>query len=263
MYRPYKDICDKGLLEPGKLWLWQGPETWVLNFPTKIHWRNPSKLDWIEAGLKKFVKQYAVRGIQDISFPRLGCGNGGLDWADVRPMMEHYLEPLDIPIFIHDFSYEIGMPEHMEHLATQMMAEQLHNDSFDEFMESLRRVLEVSHGRLEELQAGKKFVATLASDGTLTLSGDRSDSVMIETEALRGIWLSLRNGIVTREKAGWADRDGADALLAILSVLPVARPVQIQRPASTESELAVELKPAAKRTFVAEQENDQTQFAWA
>ena len=88
MFKAYKDICERKLLQPGKLWLWKSSTPWILNFPTKVHWRRPSKLEWIEAGLAKFVAAYEAQGIREISFPRLGCGNGGLDWADVKPLME-------------------------------------------------------------------------------------------------------------------------------------------------------------------------------
>src|SRR5690242_10651893 len=82
MFAAYRRICEEKKLVPGKLWLWRGSDYWTLNFPTKIHWRNPSKLEWIEAGLKKFVTAYEKQGIREISFPRLGCGNGGLDWDE-------------------------------------------------------------------------------------------------------------------------------------------------------------------------------------
>src|SRR5690606_34022385 len=116
----YKRICDEGLLEPGKWWLWQGSDQWVLNFPTKKQWRSPSRLEWMEMGLEKFVANYQVRGITEIAFPRLGCGNGGLDWNDVKPLMESYLSPLPIPVYIHDFEVNIGLPEHLERLAEQV-----------------------------------------------------------------------------------------------------------------------------------------------
>src|SRR4029077_5528254 len=93
MFQAYKNPCAKKLLEPGKLWLWKASDRWILNFPTKRHWRYPSKLEWIDAGLKKFVAEYEKRGIVEISFPRLGCGNGGLQWDDVRPLMERHLSP--------------------------------------------------------------------------------------------------------------------------------------------------------------------------
>lgn len=92
------------MLQPGKLWLWRGSERWVLNFPTKIHWCDPAQIEWIEQGLLKFVTEYANRGITSVAFPRLGCGNGGLDWDDVQPMMKHFLSPLPIPVFIYDLN---------------------------------------------------------------------------------------------------------------------------------------------------------------
>ena len=69
MFFEYKRICEKKLLAPGKLWLWRGADSLILNFPTKQHWRSPSKLEWIEAGLKKFVSDYQELGIIEISFP--------------------------------------------------------------------------------------------------------------------------------------------------------------------------------------------------
>jgi O-acetyl-ADP-ribose deacetylase (regulator of RNase III) len=101
MFKAYKHICDQQQLRPGELWLWRGPERWVLNFPTKDHWRNSSRLEWIESGLSRFAADYDSLGIQEISFPRLGCGAGGLDWDHVRPIMERHLSSLPIPIAIH------------------------------------------------------------------------------------------------------------------------------------------------------------------
>jgi O-acetyl-ADP-ribose deacetylase (regulator of RNase III) len=107
MFTAYQRLCQDGKLEIGKLWLWKANDQWVLNFPTKKHWRNPSKLSYVEAGLKKFLAEYERRGIREISFPRLGCGNGGLDWQDVKPLMEQYLRRLPIPAYIHDFEKDI------------------------------------------------------------------------------------------------------------------------------------------------------------
>lgn len=101
MFERYREHCKSGALAIGKLYLFRTPNKWVLNFPTKEHWKAPSKLEWIETGLEKFVAEYETQGISSISFPQLGCGNGGLDWAQVKPLMDHYLRPLPIPIFVH------------------------------------------------------------------------------------------------------------------------------------------------------------------
>src|SRR5258708_35436993 len=55
MFGEYQKVCEQRKLEVGKLFLWRGPHKWVLNFPTKKHWRNPSKPEFIEAGLKAVV----------------------------------------------------------------------------------------------------------------------------------------------------------------------------------------------------------------
>lgn len=102
MYEQYKKYCDDGSLTIGKLMLWRDePDHWLLMFPTKTTWRKPSDLSYIEAGLKKFTDTYTDKGITSAAFPRLGCGNGGLNWEDVKPLMEKYLGPLSIPCYVY------------------------------------------------------------------------------------------------------------------------------------------------------------------
>lgn len=102
MFLKYRDICSKKLLSPGKLHLWKSDTKWILNFPTKNHFRNPSEIEFIEEGLKKFVDTYEEKGITSISFPLLGSGLGGLDWeTEVKPLMFKYLSDLNIDIKIY------------------------------------------------------------------------------------------------------------------------------------------------------------------
>lgn len=113
MFDVYERVCGAKKLDVGKLLLWRGAEKWVLMFPTKKHWRNPSKPEYVEAGLQKFVDTYAEKGITSIAFPRLGCGNGGLDWTLVQPLMERYLKRLPIPVYIYVGTYQDQVPEHI------------------------------------------------------------------------------------------------------------------------------------------------------
>lgn len=101
MYKAYREACEDNTFHMGKLMLWREVDHWILLFPTKENWRNPSKLEYIEQGLKKFVETYFEMGITSIAFPRLGCGNGGLDWNDVKALMEKYLKPLPIDVYIY------------------------------------------------------------------------------------------------------------------------------------------------------------------
>ena len=78
MFEAYKKACDKHQLTIGKLMLYYAPDHWIMMFPTKESWRNPSKLEYLEAGLNKFVTTYAEKKITSIAFPKLGCGNGEL-----------------------------------------------------------------------------------------------------------------------------------------------------------------------------------------
>ena len=114
MYKQYQKFCEQHLLGIGKLWIYKSDTKWILNFPTKKHWRNPSKIEYIEQGLKKFVETYEEKGVTSVSFPQLGCGNGGLDWeSEVRPLMEKYLKDLPIDVFVHIYSDKTAGAEHM------------------------------------------------------------------------------------------------------------------------------------------------------
>ena len=112
MFYEYQKLCENSQLDVGRLFLWRKSEKWVLLFPTKKHWRNPSKLEYIEIGLKKFVQNWDKLGAEAIAFPRLGCGNGGLDWKEVKPLMEKYLKPLPIQIYVYVDNYHDPVPEH-------------------------------------------------------------------------------------------------------------------------------------------------------
>ena len=79
MFKRYKVLCDLKLIKPSMLWLYKDETKWILNFPTKDHWRNPSKIEYLESGLTKFLETYKLKGITSISFPLLGATNGGID----------------------------------------------------------------------------------------------------------------------------------------------------------------------------------------
>ena len=105
MFDIYKDYCHQHLIGIGKLWIYKGDDKdpWVLNFPTKFHWKYPSKYEYVEKGLQKFVDTYASHGITSVAFPLLGTNNGGLDKDVVKGMMVDYLSKCDIPIEIYDY----------------------------------------------------------------------------------------------------------------------------------------------------------------
>lgn len=105
MFDIYKRYCDEKHIGIGKLWLYnQQPNTpWVLNFPTKYHWKYPSKMEYIEKGLIKFSETYKEKCITSIAFPLLGTHNGGLEREEVKLLMIKYLSECDIPIEVYDY----------------------------------------------------------------------------------------------------------------------------------------------------------------
>jgi O-acetyl-ADP-ribose deacetylase (regulator of RNase III) len=261
MYKAYKNVCERKMLAPGKLWLWQGSNGWILNFPTKQHWRDPSRLEWIEAGLEKFVLECSYRGIKEISFPRLGCGNGGLDWNDVRPLMERYLSKVEIPVYIHDYTVDVGLPEHLEYVANCLRSEGADASNFESFMMALKRVAEIGKDGLVELGTGVPFAVDMDPDGNLSFQSGTSSWVMAQDD-LRGVWLILLSGLITKAQAEWSVSKGGNALLSMLSILPQARPIQIEE-FRDEPEIAVELLPTSTRTALIPESDEQAQFTWA
>ncbi len=101
MFMDYVQKCDKGEIRPGEPYVFQNGEISILNFPTKDHWRSPSRLSYVEDGLDWFVENYGKYDIHSIAFPPLGCGNGGLSWDVVGPVMYQKLNGLPINIEIY------------------------------------------------------------------------------------------------------------------------------------------------------------------
>lgn len=94
----YERACKAGDVQPGRIFVFEthalsGPR-YILNFPTKRHWRGFSRIEDIEAGLRALVAEVRRLGVRSVAVPPLGCGNGGLDWAEVRPRIEQAFSAL-------------------------------------------------------------------------------------------------------------------------------------------------------------------------
>jgi O-acetyl-ADP-ribose deacetylase (regulator of RNase III)/uncharacterized protein YwgA len=102
MYEDYVDRCKAGDIQEGEPYLFRDLfGNMIVNFPTKHHWKDLSNPEFIEKGLKQIVDKYKQWGITSIAFPPLGCGNGGLEWSLIGPMMYQILSQLDIPVEIY------------------------------------------------------------------------------------------------------------------------------------------------------------------
>lgn len=106
-FATYKIACSTGTLVPGKLLITReannaGIEKTIINFPTKLHWRNPSKYEYIKDGLVELADVLQKNNIKSIAIPPLGCGNGGLNWETVKKMIVEALENIDSEIYIYE-----------------------------------------------------------------------------------------------------------------------------------------------------------------
>lgn len=103
MFAQYAQLCADEKIDIGRLWIYRAPERWVLNFPTKKHWRYPSRAEYLHLGLQKFVDTYQARGIASVAFPLLGAQNGGLRAEESLALMLHYLGQCSIPVEIYEY----------------------------------------------------------------------------------------------------------------------------------------------------------------
>jgi len=96
-FKAYAAACAAGQVCPGAMLVYRTyrrTPTFIINFPTKQHWRDVSRLSDIQAGLADLADVVRAYRIRSIAVPALGCGLGGLDWDDVRPMIIAALEPI-------------------------------------------------------------------------------------------------------------------------------------------------------------------------
>lgn len=94
MFKEYKLLCDSNQIRPGSVHLWRNPSNnpkWILNFPTKDHWKGDSKKEYIIEGLRALKSKIVENKIKSIAIPALGCGNGDLDWNEVKVWIEDIL----------------------------------------------------------------------------------------------------------------------------------------------------------------------------
>jgi O-acetyl-ADP-ribose deacetylase (regulator of RNase III) len=223
MFREYRALCERGELKIGGLHLWRGPTRYVLNFPTKEHWRNPSKIEYIEAGLRSFVRMYERAGIHSVAFPPLGCGNGELDFAVVRPVMERYLAPLPITVLMYAPLPRRAVAEHRtpNEVAAWLRAAPAELP-FDEVWADLAQLLQ-QRTVLETAYKGGRFEAQVTDDEVpglrLWMSGRRT--TVVRRDQLAEAWKQLRDfGLLTAGRLPQDLEKIASYVLGIFARLP-------------------------------------------
>ncbi len=103
MFLQYRKDCQDGKVYPGSIFSYIDNGQQIINFATKNHWRNPSEYRWIDDGLRRFAQ--FLCGFQNdivVSMPSIGCGNGGLDWSIVKPMIIDSIGNLGHRLYIYE-----------------------------------------------------------------------------------------------------------------------------------------------------------------
>lgn len=224
MFEQYHALCSARQLNSGKLHLYRTPHKWILNFPIKKHWRETARLDYLEAGLQKFAVIYAGQGITSASFP---LDDDGLDWQrDVRPLVESFLDPLPIMIYIHRGD---GLIANRNFRAvTAWLNGTPQAVSFDKVWRDLLRLVK----RKTDFQTedGLAFTVNLdakARSRSLIL-GIEGETIFLSESMLSDLWIYIRS-------AGYSLPDnlpgGMDALstclVALLTELDYVQPVSL------------------------------------
>lgn len=119
MYRDYVQRCRRQEVHPGAPYIYPEPRSSeqlaldlstspqnasgpkIINFPTKQHWRGRSRLEYVAEGLQRLEADLTRWGVQSLAIPPLGCGNGGLDWCEVGPMIVDFAMSVVIPVDIY------------------------------------------------------------------------------------------------------------------------------------------------------------------
>jgi len=104
MFKAYQKICFEHKLHPGQILPYHDDDFLILNFAIKDDWKDPSKVEWIEETLQKFVQNYKRLGVTSVAFPWMGAMNGGLPIEIIKKIMRQYLENIeDVDVEVYDF----------------------------------------------------------------------------------------------------------------------------------------------------------------
>lgn len=128
MFADYSMKCKTKTVRIGSVDLFKANNRWIINFPTKNHWRNPSKIEYLEQGLQSFRNLATVTPLVSVAFPILGSQNGGLNPEIVLNLMKSALTelPCEIEIYKYDFKAYDDLFEHFKDAIFRISIEELH-----------------------------------------------------------------------------------------------------------------------------------------
>lgn len=118
-FKAYKQACDKGEVQPGKMFVYSSGSLfnpkYIINFPTKRHWKGKSNIQDIKSGLIALKKDIQKYEISSIAIPPLGCGLGGLNWNEIKPLIEQTFSDMpDVKFVIYEPSNNVEQVKNKE-----------------------------------------------------------------------------------------------------------------------------------------------------
>lgn len=229
MFGEYQALCERKQFEIGHLWLYKTGHKWILNFPTKRHWRQPSRPEYIQAGLQKFVDTYHILGITSISFPLLGCGNGELDWETaVRPLMEKYLSKLPITIYVHlQFANDRFQPEHRNiKEVKKWLNGEPESLAFSEVWTDLGEIFSEQTDISQADESERPFTVIMNRATDELVIRTESGELKLPADAIMDLWQQVRqSGFVAADSMPCGLDSFARYVVPVMAKLPYLHPV--------------------------------------
>jgi len=260
MYQRYRRLCQEGKLDVGMLYIYRTPNKIIVNFPTKKHWRQRSRVEYIKAGLEKFVTRYGNYGISSVSFPQLGCGHGELDWeTQVQPMMERCLRDLPIPVYIHLY------PKPPDFIPERLDVDYARQVRLERQRISAARLWQDLQGLVSE-QSEQAYYLTLFGPTVeideehilfKPLPAESAEPVIVYRKDVEDLWniLRLRGTVREEDMPQPIQEDGADQwLFELLERLYYIQPIKLRSKSQEASSRGLRYDPRPETTPLKEAE---------
>lgn len=251
MYDTYRDLCQQDRFEVGQLYLYRTAHKWILNLPTRKHYRADANLDMIEAGLQKFAAIYADEGLTSVSFPDLTDDAPHLSWEqDLRPLIESYLGTLPIMVYVHrqldDNPYPL--PQTSARALRNWLNGQPRQIPFDRWWRDLQQVI-TGTADFSTVTDGERFRVTVTDHRiSLKILVPTQKPVFISETLLRDLWQYVaRAGYVLPQNLPGGLEQVAPYLVALLSQLETIYPIYLA-PADGQRVTGLHYIPPLQRT---------------
>jgi O-acetyl-ADP-ribose deacetylase (regulator of RNase III) len=247
MFEEYRALCERRKLTIGALHLFKTPHKWILNFPTKKTWRQPSRVEYIQAGLQTLVRIVAEADITSLAMPPLGCGNGQLDYeSQVKPLVEQYLGKLSVPVFVYRGRAASGLVEQsVPEEISKWLRSQPESLPFDEVWEDVLALLDKRSVYHTATSHNEYTVHPVEDPPSLAIEA-ANKSYKIDREQLLEFWQQLRDfGFSYRSIA--PEHHRISYLIPIFEQLPYVRRVSVSDSSNLKRNVvALQVRPPAR-----------------